>query len=102
MLIERVRQIVTKTAEASNATAVVEIPYSSHYPVTSNDSALTFKMLPTLQRAAGDSNVKLIPAKTGAEDFSFFQQKVPGLFFNLGGMPKGKDPKEAGSHHTPD
>ncbi len=59
-------------------------------------------MLPSLQRAAGDTNVKLIAPKTGAEDFSFFQQKVPGLFFNVGGMPKGKDPKEAGSHHTPD
>ena len=43
-----------------------------------------------------------IPPDTGAEDFSFFQEKVPGLFFNLGGMPKGNDPKTVPSHHTPD
>jgi amidohydrolase len=102
MLIERIRQIVTKTAEANGATADVKIPYTSHYPVTFNDVALTEKMLPTLRATAGTENVLLKPAVTGAEDFSFFQQKAPGLFFFLGGMPKGKDPKTAPSHHTPD
>jgi amidohydrolase len=59
-------------------------------------------MLPSLAKVAGAENVKLIPPITGAEDFSFFQEKVPGLFFFLGGMPKGMDPKTAPSHHTPD
>lgn len=102
MVIERIRQIATKTAEAAGATAVVEIPYSNHYPVTFNDIALTNKMLPSLQKTAGAENVVLVPAETGAEDFSFFQEKVPGLFVFLGGLPKGKDPKTAPSHHTPD
>ena len=102
MLIERIRQIVTKTAEANGAIAEVKIPYSSHYPVTFNDVALTQKMVPSLQKSAGAENVSVKPAVTGAEDFSFFQQKAPGLFFFLGGMPKGQDPKTAPSHHTPD
>ncbi|SKB71181.1 amidohydrolase [Daejeonella lutea] len=102
MIEERIRQIVTKTAEANGAVAEIKLPYSSQYPVTFNDISLTEKMVPSLQRIAGASNVKLIPPITGAEDFSFFQEKVPGLFFFLGGMPKGKDPKTAPSHHTPD
>lgn len=102
MLIERIKTIVTKTAEAAGATATAEIPYSSHYPVTYNNEGLTTLMLPSLQKAAGTQNVSIIPAKTGAEDFSFFGQKVPALFFNLGGMPKGSDPKTTPSHHTPD
>ncbi len=102
MLIDRIRTIVTKTAEAAGATATAEIPYSSHYPVTYNNEQLTALMLPSLQKAAGTQNVNTIPPKTGAEDFSFFQQKVPGLFFNVGGMPKGGDPKKTPSHHTPD
>ncbi|MEJ7821946.1 MAG: amidohydrolase [Chitinophagaceae bacterium] len=102
LLIERVKLIATKTAEAAGAVALVEIPYSSHYPVTFNDVALTNKMLPTLQKTAGTDKVVLVPAVTGAEDFSFFQQKAPGLFIFLGGMPKGNDPKKAPSHHTPD
>ena len=99
LLISRIKTIVTKTAEAAGATATAEIPYSSHYPVTFNNEVLTALMLPSLQKAA---KVELIPAKTGAEDFSFFQQKVPGLFVNVGGMPKGGDPDKTPSHHTPD
>ena len=102
MIIARVKQVATKTAESVGATAEVKIPYSTHYPVTFNDVALTARMLPTLQKTAGISNVILIPADTGAEDFSFYQEKVPGLFIFLGGMQKGKDPKTTASHHTPD
>ena len=40
--------------------------------------------------------------RIGAKDFSFYQQKVPGIYFVLGGMPKGADPIKAPSHHTPD
>lgn len=102
MFIERIKTIATKTAEAAGATAEVKIPYSAHYPVTFNDIALTEKMLPSLQYTAGADNVKLKPPVTGAEDFSFYQEKVPGLFFFLGAMPKGQDPLKAPSHHTPD
>lgn len=102
LVIDRIRQIATKTAEAAGAEVSVEIPYASRYPVTYNDPPLTAKMLPTLQMVAGKDNVSVIPPRTGAEDFSFYQEKIPGLFFFLGGMPKGKDPREVPSHHTPD
>lgn len=102
MFIDRIKTIVTKTAEANGATAEVKIPYSNHYPVTFNDIDLTAKMLPSMQATAGTDNVKLKMPVTGAEDFSFFQEKVPGLFVFLGGMPKGQDPLKAPSHHTPD
>ncbi len=102
MIIARVKQIATKTAESAGATAEVKIPFSVHYPVTFNDEALTAKMLPSLQKTAGAANVILTPAVTGAEDFSFFQEKVPGLFIFLGGMPKGKNPEKVAAHHTPD
>ena len=102
LVFKRVRQIAEKTAEAAGATAVVELPYSVHYPVTFNNEALTAAMLPSLQRSAGADKVMLVPAITGAEDFSFFAQKVPGLYFFIGGLPKGKDPKTAAPHHTPE
>jgi amidohydrolase len=102
LVIENVKRIATKTAEAYGATAEVIAPFSNHYPVTFNDVALTAKMLPTLEATAGKENVILRPPVTGAEDFSFFQQKVPGIFFFLGGMPKGGNSLTAPSHHTPD
>lgn len=102
LIFRRINQIVSKTAEANMVEAVVELPYSSHYPVTSNDPALTAKMLPSLEQSAGAENVILVPAETGAEDFSFFANAVPGLYFYLGGMPRGMDPKTSAPHHTPD
>ena len=102
MVFNRIRQIAEKTAEAAGATAIVELPYSVHYPVTINNVALTAAMLPSLQKSAGADNVILRPVKTGAEDFSFFAQKAPGLYFFLGGLAKGKDPKTSAPHHTPE
>ena len=102
LVFNRIHQIVEKTAEAAGATAKVELPFSVHYPVTFNNVALTDAMLPSLQSSAGAQNVILVPPETGSEDFSFFAQKAPGLFFYIGGLPKGKDPKTSGGHHTPD
>lgn len=100
-LIDRVKTVVTKTAEAAGAEAEVTVPYSSRYPVTYNQPELTERMLPSLRKAAGEKRVRHITAITGAEDFSFFQQKVPGLYVFLTAMPKGANPLAA-QHHTPD
>ena len=97
---EKIHHVATTTAESMGATAEVEI--ETGYPVTYNDPELTEQMLPTLQGAAGVENVILSDAITGAEDFSFFQKKVPGLYWFVGGMPKDMDPAEAAPHHTPD
>ncbi|MCR8561501.1 amidohydrolase [Mucilaginibacter sp. BJC16-A38] len=102
MILERVKTIVTKTAEAAGATAEVIIPFEHHYPITYNNPALVAQMLPTLQATAGADNVILRNAETGAEDFSFYEQKAPGIFIHLGGLPKGGDPITAPAHHTPD
>lgn len=101
LVFNRVKQIAEKTAEAAGANATVQLPYSVHYPVTFNNIELTNAMLPSLQKAAGKANVILVPAETGAEDFSFFAQKAPGLYFFIGGMPKGTNAKDSGPHHTP-
>lgn len=100
MIIDRVKQVATKTAESAGASAEVHIPFSMRYPVTYNDPALTEQMLPSLKQTAGEDQVFLREAVTGAEDFSFFQEKIPGMYFFLGGMPKGQTPDEAPSHHT--
>jgi amidohydrolase len=102
LIYNRIRQIAEKTAEAAGASATVEIPYTTHYPVTYNNIELTKAVLPSLQKSAGLENVTLIPPITGSEDFSYFAQKVPAFFFLVGGMPVGKDPKLAAPHHTPE
>ncbi|MDO1445676.1 amidohydrolase [Rhodocytophaga aerolata] len=97
---EKIKLTATKIAESAGATAEVDITIGN--PVTYNDPTLTSRMVPTLEAVAGKENVILTRAVTGAEDFAFYQQKVPGLFVFVGGMPKGKNPSEAAPHHTPD
>jgi amidohydrolase len=95
----RIRDIATKTAEAAGAKA--EITYGIGYPATINDPALTERMAPTLRRVAGDGNVSLSALTGTAEDFSYYQHKVPGMFFFLGVTPQGTDPKTAPQNHSP-
>jgi amidohydrolase len=98
LLWDKVNQIATSTATMQGATAKVTL--GNDYPVTYNDPALAAQMLPSLQQTAGAANVSICPPVTGAEDFSFYQQKVPGLFYFLGGMPKGGDPKTTPANHS--
>jgi len=67
-----------------------KLEWGTPNPVTTNDPALTAKMKPTLSRAAKGKVKDDIDFITGAEDFSYYQQKVPGVFYDLGiGFPKG-------------
>ena len=97
---KRMNEIVKGVASAYGAKASVTITDGAS--ITYNDPDLTEKMLPTLQLIAGKENVILSDAVTGAEDFSYFQDEVPGLYYFLGGTPKSVPENDAPSHHTPD
>lgn len=96
---ERIRNTATMIAQSAGATADVHI--ESGYPVTVNDPELTDQMVPVLKKVAGEENVFKVPPKGTAEDFSYYQQKVPGLFFFLGITPKGVDPEQVAMNHSP-
>ncbi len=97
---DKIRLTASKIAEASGASA--ETIIDNKTLVTYNDPGLTKQMLPSLVKAAGELNVVEIPPITGAEDFSFFAEKVPSLFFFIGGKQIGADPSKVFPHHTPD
>ena len=94
----RIKRTAELIAQSAGATAAVRIDIGN--PVTYNDPALTEQMLPTLRRVSGDK-VSITVPQTVAEDFSKFQQKVPGLFFFLGINQKGADPSKVASNHSP-
>jgi amidohydrolase len=96
---DRIRGIASNISESAGATATVE--FGLGYPVTRNDPALTERIVPTLRRVAGTDNVKLGPLTGTAEDFSYFQQKVPGVFVFLGVTPRGQDHTKAPQNHSP-
>ncbi len=99
---QRVREIAEGVATSMGASVDVRIPLSSSYPVTANDPALADMMVPVLESVAGADNVEELKPITGAEDFSFFSQIVPGFYISLGGKIPGKPVSEVAAHHTPD
>lgn len=95
-----IRRTAMSIAESAGATA--EVTIEKLYPVTYNDAALTQQMAPSLERAVGKANAKVIAPVTMAEDFSFFQQKVPGFFFFVGAYPADMKLTAQPTHHTAD
>lgn len=98
MIIRRMKEMAPALAKAYGGDAEVE--FQNNTAITYNDLELTAEMLPTLQNLAGEDNVELVKATTGGEDFSFFQEEVPGFYFFLGGMTPGNTTPYP--HHTPD
>ncbi len=96
-LFKDMHRMVKNIAEAYGATTELDI--QKGYPVTFNDIDLTEKMLPSLKKAG---NVVEINAITGAEDFSFFANEVPSLYYFVGGKPLDVKPEDVAPHHTPD
>jgi amidohydrolase len=93
---QRVERTATQIAASAGATADVSI--SLGYPVTYNDPALTRTMSATLQRVAGERFVEA-SLITGAEDFSYYANEVPGMFFFLG--IGADDPAMVYPNHSP-
>jgi amidohydrolase len=97
---KRIRNTATTMAQASGASAEVTI-FGGGAPITYNDPALTARLVPALERAAGKASVLLVPPVTAGEDFAFYQQKVPGLFFFLGIAPRNADRSKLAINHSP-
>ena len=98
---DEIHQRVKRTAEqiAASAGATATVTIDTGYPIVYNDPKLTERMAPTLKRVSPESTV--VNPVLGAEDFSFFQTKIPGLFFWIGTRPKNQTPEQAASNHSP-
>ena len=92
-----VRMVRTVSLIAESAGATAEVQILAGTPVTSNDPVLTRLMVPTLERVVGQAQVSISPRTTTAEDFAYYQQQIPGMFFFLG-VANPLDPAPAPNH----
>jgi len=96
---DEIKLIAENVAAAHHASATVEFKVYGSYPVTFNDEELANKYSSSLSRASNGNYYEAKVPRTGAEDFSFFAQQVPGLFFFLGVNAPGVD--ESPTNHSP-
>jgi amidohydrolase len=94
-----IKRITEMIAAAGGAQAQVTIKRG--YDVTVNHPGLTEWAIPTVQRIAGEDNVGVVDKVCGAEDFSFYQKVVPGLFLRLGCRPTDVALKDSAPNHSP-
>ena len=95
----RIKLIAESIANANGAQAEVKIEKA--VPVTNNDAALTERMIPALKRVTAQSGLRVQPRTMVAEDFSYFQQQIPGMFYFVGVTPKNEDMANAAPNHSP-
>ncbi|HBP29622.1 MAG: amidohydrolase [Advenella sp.] len=96
---QRIKHTAESIATSANASAKVKVV--ELYNAVVNPPDFTEKMGPTLRRVAGEGNYDLQPKSSASEDFSFYQQKAPGMFFYLGVTPKGTELSKAAPNHSP-
>jgi amidohydrolase len=92
----RMREILDGVTRAGGGG--YEMQYEKQTPVTVNNRELSARLRPTMERIMGAENVVDVPPTTGAEDFGFFANTVPGFFYRLGTVAPGTT---SGDHHTP-
>lgn len=101
MIHEKIKLTAENIAEIAGAT--VEVTIEENAPLTYNQPELTQKMASSLEKTVGKDKLHVMKAITGAEDFSYFQNEIPGLYFFIGGKPETEPEGRAlGGHHTPD
>ncbi|NBW07178.1 MAG: amidohydrolase [Caulobacteraceae bacterium] len=99
-LVKRAEAAIDHVAGIYGATADFTIKQNA--ALTYNDPALSTWLAPVLEEAAGAGNVNpASPPTTVAEDFSYFQGQIPGVFYHLGGTKIGEDPATAAPNHSP-
>ncbi len=79
---ERIERVLKGVCDGSGATYAFE--YLWRYPVTSNDAAQTQYVRELATRTFGAAQVVRAEKHMGAEDFSFFAERVPAAYFVLG------------------
>ena len=99
-IMERIDRTATHVASSSGAQAKVTFSDSAN-PVVMNNPQLTQQVLPSLRRVAGDDRVVVLPLITGSEDFAYYADLIPSVFFYVGVTPPGKDALAAPSNHSP-
>jgi amidohydrolase len=94
---ERLRRIADGIAAAYRCTAETTVEY--FYPSVNNNEAVTEVLKDAAREVVGEENMEESPLVMGSEDFSFYQQKVPGTFYFIGAGNKEKGIDKP--HHSP-
>ncbi|AHI56486.1 amidohydrolase [Listeria ivanovii] len=78
-----------------------ELTYTNDYPPLYNDPNVTEQVVASLQKGVGEylTAVSEYEMLSGSEDFAYYLEKIPGVFFYIGAKPKNTE--QAYFNHHP-
>jgi hippurate hydrolase len=95
----RLVRVAEHVAAAHGLTA--EISYVRGYPTTDNTPSEVERVERVVTGLTGPQGYLTLPRPlSGAEDFSYVLQQVPGAYLGLGATPAGVDPTTAAYNHS--
>ena len=92
---ERMVEIIAGTEKTFSVK--IDFDYEDGYPPTINDPKAAEKLLSAAKEIVGDAAGHPY-LSMGAEDFSYFLQKVPGCYFLVGSAPEDREPLSVPHH----
>jgi amidohydrolase len=81
---DEIEQIAAGVALGTGTEITVEFDVGGFFPVTYNEPSLVESMKASLKSASPGKFIESDIPITGAEDFSYFQEEIPGIYFFLG------------------
>lgn len=92
---QRIERVLKACCDASEAT--YDLAYSWGYPVTANDASQNRYVRALACSVIGEESVFDADPLMGAEDFSFFAERIPACFYTLGACG---GPQTGMPHHS--
>ncbi len=99
--IDNLEGIAEHLAAANGASVETQIPLGDSNPVLVNDPALAARVRDSLRQALGAEHVIEARPQTASEDFAWFAQQLPSVYFFVGATPPGQDASKAPANHSP-
>jgi amidohydrolase len=99
--IDNLKGIAEHIAEANGATVETQIPVGDSNPVLINNPALTARVHDSIVKAIGADHVVESKPWMASEDFAYFANEVPSVYFWVGSTPVGQDAIKAPANHSP-
>ena len=99
--IDNLKGIAEHIAAANGATVEEQIPLGDSNPVLVNNPALAVRVRDSIRKAVGSEHVIEARPWMASEDFAYFADAVPGVYFFVGATPLGQDASKAPANHSP-
>ncbi|MFC4311506.1 amidohydrolase [Steroidobacter flavus] len=102
--LQRLKELINTSVDGLAKTygATAQVNFRQQAYVTGSDPKILESIMPALKEAAGAAGVDTqAPLRAAAEDFSYFEREIPGVYYIIGSTRDFKDKASTPANHSP-